>query len=209
MIRIVIVDDHQLLREGLKKLIETRKEMVVIGSYTCAAALFNEFDPQTTDILILDLSLPGLDGMEVLKRIKTECAHIKVLILSMYPEENFAVRALKNGASGYINKGTDSREIIAAIKTIYHGGIHISEKIVNRLAKSLQGSETVMPHELLSDREFQVLQLIGKGVSTAEIGEQLYISENTVRTYRSRILKKMNMSSTADLIKYVVINKLS
>ncbi len=208
MIKVVIIDDHQLIREGIARLISDQKDIELTGSYSCAGDFTESFNPENTDVVILDLSLPDYSGLDLLKEVKKIDKSLPVLILSMHDEKQYAVRALKAGASGYITKGNDSRKILDAIRKIYRDGVYISQGLSEKLARDLQNPGRILPHEELSEREFQILLLIGKGLKTREIGRKLFISENTVRTYRSRILFKMRMKSSADLIYYTIKNEL-
>jgi two-component system invasion response regulator UvrY len=208
MIKVVIIDDHQLIREGLARLISNQKDITITGSFSSVDDYTNKFNPDETDVVILDLSLPDGSGLDILRELKSLSRKLHVLILSMYDEEQYAVRSLKAGASGYITKGNDSKKIIEAVRKIYQDGVYISPEISEKLAKDLSSSGGFLPHENLSEREFQILVLIGKGLSTKAIGKQLFISDNTVRTYRSRIFKKMNFKSTSELIHYTIKHNL-
>ncbi len=204
MIRIVIVDDHELLRDGFKRLINTQTDMQFTAGTASSEELFTIIENEKIDIIVLDISLSGKNGLDVLKDIKIKKPGISVLVLSMHAEEHYALRAIKDGASGYVTKGTDSREILEAIRKISTGGIYVSPSLGEHLARSIGGESIKNPHEKLSDREFQILCLIGEGKSSRNISEALNISENTVRTYRSRIIEKMDLKSTAEMIQYVI-----
>lgn len=208
MIKVAVIDDHQLIREGIARLMNSQDDMELVGSFAEADKFLNTYQSGAVDILILDLSLTDCSGLDILKEIKGIDSKLSVLILSMHDEEQYAVRALKSGASGYITKGSASRNILKAVRKIYTDGIYISSKVSEKLARDLQHSGGLLPHEELSGREYQILLLFGRGFKTAEIAEKLFISDNTVRTYRSRIMKKMCLKSTAELIRYVLENDL-
>ncbi len=208
MIRIVIVDDHELLRDGFKRLITTQKDMQFTAGTASSEELFTIIENEKIDIIVLDISLSGKNGLDVLKDIKIKKPGISVLVLSMHAEEDYALRAIKDGASGYVTKGTNSREILEAIRKISTGGIYVSSSLAEHLARSIGGGSIKNPHEKLSDREFQILCLIGEGKSSRNISEALNISENTVRTYRSRIIEKMELKSTAEMIQYAIQHNL-
>ena len=209
MIKVGIIDDHQLIRDGFEKLILNQRDMVLNGSYSCADDFKKSSNVSEFDIIILDLCLPDCNGLVFLNQIKEMENSPAVLVLSMHAEEEYALIAMKNGASGYISKGTDSRVILDAIRKIHSTGVYISQSTSELLAKSISGSGGIMPHTNLSNRELQILCLIGQGLKTHQIADKLHISENTVRTYRRRILQKMNMESTAGLIHYAVEHNLS
>ena len=208
MIDIVIVDDHALIIEGLQKIIRSISDMSVVGEARNAKQAFEIIKEKNCDVLILDMNLPDRNGLDVLKHVRSIHPDISVLILSMYPEERFAVRALKAGASGYITKERAADELIQAIRKVVSGGKYVSEILAEKIAFDLNSEHEMLPHERLSDREFQVLLMIGEGKMTSEIAESLLLSIHTISTYRSRILEKMNMRSNNELIRYVIQNKL-
>jgi two-component system invasion response regulator UvrY len=160
------------------------------------------------DMLVLDLDLPGKNGLELLKEIKIECPTLPVLILSVYPEEQFAVRALKAGAAGFMSKDTAPEELVKAIRKVLSGGKYINESVAEKLLSGLKSKTDGMPHEALSDREFQILCLFGSGKSVSEIASELSLSVATVSTHRARILEKMCMKTTAELVRYAIENHL-
>ena len=209
MIHIIIIDEHELIREGLSRIISDEQDMVISGSYEHAEDFFQIYNLLNVDVIILDICMSGCEGMEVLKEIKKKDQDSAVLILSMYPEEQSAVQALKNGAAGYITMCTKSKTILKAIRKTYHDGIYLSQSVSEIIANSIRNEGIILPHEKLSSREFQIFRYIGKGDSTTEIALHFCISENTVRTYRRRIMQKMNLDSTAHLIHYAVEHNLS
>ncbi len=208
MIRILIADDHVLIREGFKKLISREADMQVAGEAGNSAEVHEFLRKGECDIIVLDISMPGKSGLDLLKELENNFPRIKVLILSMHPEERFAVRSIKSSASGYLSKTSASDELITAIRRIAGGGRYISESLAENLAKNLSASAKNKPHERLSAREFQVFRLLAKGRLTKQIADELSLSVSTVNTYRRRIFLKLSISSTAELIHYAIKNEL-
>ena len=208
MIRIAITDDHFLIRRGLAKLIEREVDMEMVAEYQNAHDLLRHFDGHHCDVLVLDLSLPDRNGLAVLEQIISLWPKVKVLILTVHSEESYALRALKSGAYGYINKSSASGELIQSIRKIHYGGRYFAESIAEKLALDYFDKSSRAPHEKLTGREFQVFMLIGQGMSVQQISELLTISINTVYTFRRRIFQKMDLQSNAQLIRYALDNKL-
>jgi two-component system, NarL family, invasion response regulator UvrY len=208
MVKILIADDHSLIREGLKKILKTAPEMTVIAEAGDAREVIQNLKNHEIDIVVLDISLPGKNGLDLLKDIKTEYPRLPVLMLSMHPEDRFAVRALKAGASGYVTKETASEELITAIRKVMQGRKHVSAEFAEKLAFKLDDNTDKPVHELLSDREFQVMRLIAAGRTVRQISEELFLSMSTVNTYRARILEKMKIKTDAELIRYAIENQL-
>lgn len=209
MIKILIADDHSVVRQGLKQIIHDETDMQIAGEAENGAEILKLVRAEELNVIILDITLPGgKSGLDLLPEIKTLRPMIKILILSMHAEEQFAIRALKSGASGYITKQSAPTELIRAIRKVQSGGKYISQSIAEQLAFYLSDDANNPLHEKLSDREFQVLRMIATGETLREIGEELNISEKTVATYRVRIMEKMNMTRNAELIRYAVQNKL-
>lgn len=208
MTSVFIVDDHELMREGLKAVLANHPHLKVLGE----AGSFREFTEkirgQTPDVVVLDISLPDRNGLDILKYLKTLHPQVQVLILSMHPEERFAVRAMKAGAAGYINKQTAAQELVKAIDSIQQTGKYISEEVSAQLFREIGKKPRKFPHEGLTDREFEILRLIAVGKSAGQIAEILSLSINTITTYRARILEKMKMKTTADLVRYVLEKEL-
>lgn len=206
MLRVLIADDHTIFREGLKRVLEEHQELRVVGEAEDGWKALREIRKQCYDIVLLDISMPGKDGLEVLKDVRADRIEVPVLILSMYPEEQYALRALKAGASGYLTKESAPEELLEAIRKITQGGKYISSSIAERLADAFvaKGNTSDNPHELLSDREYQVLCMIGAGKTVTEIGEQLSLSVKTIATYRSRILEKTGLKNNSEIIRYVL-----
>jgi DNA-binding NarL/FixJ family response regulator len=208
MLRILIADDHALIREGLKKILKAAQDINVVSEAQNAREVIEEVKKQELDVVILDISLPGKSGLELLKDLKMDYPKLPILILSMHPEDRFAVRALKAGAAGYVTKESAVEELVKAVRKVVQGRKYVSPALAEKLAFDLETDTGKPPHENLSDREYQVMCLIAIGKSVREIASELYLSISTVNTYRGRILEKMNMKTDADLIRYAVQNQL-
>lgn len=208
MIDILIVDDHAIVREGLNTILKFEKNFNVAGMAKNSAEALKFVANKKLDVIILDISLPGRSGLEIIKEVKKIQPAIKILMLSIYPEDRFAIRAFKAGASGYLTKEMAPEMIVEAIRKLSTGGKYITPAIAERLADELNELSEKTPHERLSDREFDVMCLIGLGKSLIEIAEKIGISDRTVSTYRTRIIKKMNLKSNSDIIQYVIDNGL-
>jgi len=208
MIRILIADDHSVVRQGIQQIVSEHPNMVVTaeaasGEEALELARSNEFD-----VAILDIAMPGRGGLDILRDLRAARPDMKVIVLSMYSEEQYAVRILRDGASAYLTKTSAPDELVLAIETVAAGRRYITPSIADRLAGYIEDSTTRPAHELLSDREMQVLVLMGSGKSVREIAEELTLSVKTVSTYRSRLLEKMALASNADLIRYAIHHRL-
>lgn len=208
MIKVIIADDHPIFREGLKKIIAKSNDIVVADEASSGEELLKKVKKDNFDVIILDISMPGISGIEVLKDLQDAKQRRAILILSMHPEEQYAVRALKAGAAGYLTKGSVPDEIIKAIKKVFLGGKYVSPSLAERLAYEVSGDTQQPPHEDLSDREYQVMIMLASGKSTKDIAGELCLSLPTISTYRSRILQKLNLKSNAELIYYAIKNNL-
>jgi len=205
MTRIVIADDHAVVRKGLRQLIVEAEDMTVVGEAATGDELLTVLRTCTTDIVILDLSLGVRSGLDLLKHIKSELPRLPVIILSMHPEDLFAVRALRAGAAGYVEKNSAPEELLKAIRRAARGGTYVSVRIGEKIADDLaRGGATVLPHERLSDRELQVLRLLGSGMSVTAIAHDLNLSVKTVSTHRTRVLAKTGLRNNADIVEYVI-----
>lgn len=204
MIKVLIADDHAVVRSGLKRILAETTDMVVAGEARSGVELLRKVQAQPCDVVLLDLSMPGKDGMETLKEIKQEQPRLPVLILSMYPEDQYAIRALKAGASGYLNKECAAEQLVTAIRKVATGGKYISQPIAEKLPFELERSDERAPHETLSVREFEVMCAIASGKSPREIADDLSLSVKTIGTYRNRILEKMKMKNNAQLTHYAI-----
>jgi DNA-binding NarL/FixJ family response regulator len=208
MIRVLIVDDHQIVREGLKQILSETTDIKVLAEGEKGYDALKQMETNQFDVVVLDISLPDENGLEILKKIKSRSTSTAVLILSIYSEEQYAIRALRAGAAGYLSKESASDELIEAIRKISRGRKYIPPRLAEKLAFELEFDTTRKPHEKLSDREFQVLCLLASGKTVTDISQELFLSDKTVSTYRTRILQKMNMKNNAQLIRYAIQHKL-
>jgi len=208
MIKVFIADDHAVVRSGIKQILSEESDIKVVGEASNTDEIMKHLYDQNWDILILDITMPGQNGLDAIMEIKQRKPDLKILILTMHSEEEVAIRALKTGASGFLNKDSVPGELIKAVKKVYEGGKYISSSIAESIALSFEKSKPNMPHEDLSDREFQIMCLIASGNSLNQIADNLSISVKTVSTYRSRILEKMNMKSNVELTHYAIRHKL-
>lgn len=208
MIKILIVDDHAIIREGLKQILSETPDMIVTGEANNGQEALEKVWENKYDVVLLDISMPGRNGLEILKQIKTDNPAIYILILSVSPEEQYAVRALKAGASGYLTKESTPNELIAAIRKVSNGKKYVSSSLAERLACHLEAKSEDSLHESLSDREYEVMCMIASGKSVKEIAENLFLSVKTISTYRTRILTKMEMKNNAQLTHYAISNRL-
>lgn len=199
MIRIVIADDHELIREGVKKILRGERDMRVVGEAANVGELLALVGQCEADVLVLDINLPGRSGLDALGELRGLQPGLSVVVLSMHPEDRFALRVLKAGAAAYVSKASAADELVAAVRKAASGGRYISPVVADLLARELEA-----PHEKLSARESQILSLIGAGKSTQQIAAELSISVNTVNTYRARILEKLGMRANAELIRYAI-----
>lgn len=208
MIKVFIVDDHSLIREGLKSLLREESDLEIVGEAGNVQDMFTLLNRHKCDVLVLDISMPGTGGLDVLGEVREHFPNTKILMLTMHPEERFAARAFKLGASGYITKESVPRQLISAIRKVVSGSVYVSSHFGETLASNLQGGARENRHELLSDREFQILRLIASGKRVDEIARGLFLSKGTVYTYRSRILEKMELTNDAELTRYALEHKL-
>ncbi|MBN1547032.1 MAG: response regulator transcription factor [Syntrophaceae bacterium] len=204
MIRIMVVDDHAIVREGLKQILSDVGDMAVLAEAGNGQEALDKIRRGTFDVILMDISMPGRSGLEILKDIKSEHPKLPVLILSMHPEEQYAIRALKAGAAGYMNKSSAPDELIGAIRKVSAGRKYVSPSVAEKLALELGSDTEKLPHELLSDREYQVMLMLASGRTVSEIADELCLSVKTISTYRSRIMEKMNLKKNAGLTLYAV-----
>lgn len=208
MIRVLLADDHPIVRAGLREILADTGDITVTGEASNGQEVLARVRGQDFDVAVLDMSMPGRSGIELIKQMKSEKPKLRVLILSMHSEQQYAVRAVKAGASGYLTKDSAADELVAAIRRIAAGGAYISPETAERLAMDAAPRTDAAPHTLLSDREFQVFQLIAAGKSVTEIAQQLSLSVKTVSTHKTRIMQKMQLANQAGLIRYAFENKL-
>lgn len=206
--KIIIVDDHPLIRQGLKLTLESEPEMAVSAAATTAGEALALLRSAECDVLILDINLPDRDGLQVLKEIRTFNSRLPILVLSIHPEGSLAFRALKSGANGYLNKESAPEELVKAVRIVAGGGTYVSSRLAQSVVLEVSGRTLVLPHEKLSDREYQVMCQLASGCSISQIAAKLGCSPNTVSTYRSRILDKMAMRSNAEITQYAVAHQL-
>ena len=209
MINILMVDDHSIVREGLKRIIDDTPRINIIAEASTGEEALELIYKYTYDLVLLDISMPGISGIQTLKEIKKKDKKLPVLVLSMHAEEQYAMRAIKAGASGYLTKDSAANQLVNAIERIYDGRKYISQEVAELLVTDIYYNEDKRPHEYLSDREFEIFKLIIRGQASIKIAKNLNISDKTVSTYRSRILKKMDMRNIADLIHYAIENNIS
>ncbi len=204
MIRILIADDHAIFREGLRQILEDDPGMVVADEASDGREVMDKVSKNDYDLLVLDIAMPGLNGLDTLKLLKSHKPELRVLILSMYPEEQYALRAIKAGASGYITKSSASEELIGAIKKVLKGGRYTSASIAERLLFDFEPEPDRPVHEKLSDREYQIFRMIAMGKTVGEIAGELFLSVKTISTHRVHILEKMKMKNNAELTNYAI-----
>ena len=204
MIRVLLCDDHRIVREGLKQILADTRDIEVAGEAADGPAALAQARILAIDLVLLDIALPVRDGLDVLKALKDELPRLPVLMLSTYPEKQYAARCLRLGAAGYVNKGADPDELTRAIRKAAAGGIYVSAALAENLAAQLTVNTESAPHEALSQREYQVFQLIAAGDSVGRIAERLKLSPNTVSTYRARILEKTGAHNDVGIAMYAV-----
>ncbi len=205
---ILIADEHAIVREGVKQIIKTLPEVNLIDEASDGNIAYTKILSKNYDLVVLDISIPGITGLDLLQRMKNKDIKTNVLILSFYPQEQYAIRAFKLGASGYLSKDSASEELSLAIRKIAAGGKYVSSALAEKILFQDIELDGKLPHEQLSEREFQVMIMLAKGKSLVEIGHEIFISDKTVSTYRMRILEKMGLKNNTDLTIYALKNKL-
>ena len=208
MIRILIADDHRIVRQGLKQILSEESGFTVAGEAANGLEALKQLHEQPFDVLLMDMSMPGRSGIELIKQIKGEHPKLAILVLSMHKEEQYAVRALKAGALGYLTKESAPDQLVTAIRKVAGGGAFISPGVAERLALELGGNHDAALHTLLSDREYQIFRMIVSGITIGGIAGELSLSIKTVSTHKTRILQKMKMTSGAELIHYAIRHQL-
>ncbi len=208
MTKVLLADDHALVRDGLRHILEGTSGFEVVGEAADGPSTISLVRNTPADVLVLDLSMPGRNGVELVKQIKEELPQLRVLVLTMHAEQQYAVRAFKAGASGYLTKESASKELVSALTKISAGGVYVSLSMAERLAQSLNEPAEMQPHQRLSDREFDVFRRIAAGQTITEIANELCVSAKTVSTYKTRILEKMQMPHEAALVRYAIQHKL-
>lgn len=209
MTSVLLADDHTLLREGLKHILQSTSGFEIVGEAQDGPSTIALVRSTPADVLVLDLTMPGArTGIELVKQIKDEIPTLRILVLTMHAEQQYAVRAFKAGASGYLTKESAANELVAAVMKLASGGVYVSVSMAERFAQSLNEPIDALPHQRLSDREFEVFRRLAAGQSISEIANDLCVSTKTVSTYKTRILEKMEMHNEAALVRYAVQHKL-
>ena len=208
MIKIIITDDHPIVRKGLKEILAETKDIFSVDEAGNGWEVLEKVGKTDYDVVVLDLSMPGMSGLEVLKQLKKKKSSIPILVLSRHPEEQYAVRVLKAGADGYLTKESAPNELALAIQKIARGGKYISASLADQLASYIKDESGKKPHERLSDREFQVMSMLASGKTVGEIAREMALSVNTISTYRLRILEKMKWTNNAQIMHYALNEKL-
>jgi DNA-binding NarL/FixJ family response regulator len=209
MTHVLIADDHAIVREGLKRILGGQEGIEIAGEATNGHEVLEHVRRGGFDILLLDLSMPGRSGIELIKQVKEEQPRLRVLVLTMHEEDQYAVRAIRAGASGYLTKESAPGQLVLAIRRLAEGRLYISPSVAEQLALDVQPRTDEAPHKLLSDREFEVFQLLVNGRSISDIAAHLHLSVKTVSTHKTRILQKMSASSVADLVRYAIRHRIA
>jgi DNA-binding NarL/FixJ family response regulator len=202
VIRLLIADDHPIVREGLRRIAADQPGIAVVAEAASADEALARVADTAVDVMLLDVSMPGPGFIEVLQRVRRDHPSVKVLVLSVHPEDQWAVRALRAGAAGYLTKDHSPEQLIEAIRRVYRGGKYVTAALAEKLATGLEAGGSATPHEGLSDREYEVLRALGAGLSVKDVAGRLNLSPKTVSTYRARILEKMQLRTNADLVRY-------
>jgi DNA-binding NarL/FixJ family response regulator len=208
MIRVVIADDHTIVREGLKQLLLAASDLDVVGEARDGQEVLQHVRARDFDVLLLDISMPGKSGMELIKQVKSEKPKVRILVLSMHHEHQYAVRALKAGASGYLTKESASAQLVSAIRKVGAGGAFISTEVAEQLALDAMPQTEGPPHSALSDREYQVFRMLASGTAVSEIAAQLNLSVKTVSTHKARLLEKLGVANQTELVHYALKHRL-
>jgi len=208
MTRILIADDHTIMREGLKQLLANEADLVIVAEARDGHEVLKLIRELDLDVLLLDMSMPGRSGIELIKQVKTEKPRLRLLVLRMYQENQYAVRAIKAGASGYLTKDSAPTQLVSAIRKVAAGGAFITADVAEQLARGAMPDVTGLPHTALSDREYQVFQLLVSGISVSDIADRLNVSVKTVSTHKARLMEKMGIGNQAELIRYALRHRL-
>jgi two-component system invasion response regulator UvrY len=208
VISILIADDHAILRRGLKEILADELDSAILEEAGNAQEVLAQIQNRAWDLVILDITMPGRSGLDILRDLQQLRPKLPVLVLSMHPENQYAKRVLRAGAAGYMNKETAPKELVKAVRKVLAGGRYVSAALAEKLAADLSADAARLPHERLSDREFEVLRMIASGKTASQIAEELHLSVTTVSTYRARILEKMGMTNNAELMRYAIDNRL-
>lgn len=206
--RVLLADDHAIIRDGIRQILEDTEDFLVAGEAANGIEVMQHIRAGGWGLLVLDISMPGRNGIDLIRHVRDESPGLPILILSMHHEEQYAVRALHAGASGYVTKESDSELLLTAMRRVASGGVFVSDKVAEIMARGLHPISEAFPHTLLSDREFQVFEMLAQGQGLTEIAPEFSLSVKTISTHKSRILQKMNLNNMADLIRYALTHKL-
>lgn len=206
--RILLVDDHPVVRQGIKQVLTGAFHPALVGEASSAEEGLNEITNTDWDVMVLDLSLPGTSGLDLLKDLRRQRPKLPVLVLSMHPADQFARRAMNAGASGYLTKDSSPSELVKAVSEVIAGRRYLNPDVMEELADKIEPERGLRPHEALSDREYQILRMIASGITVSQIAQKLTLSVKTISTYRARVLEKMGMKTTAELMHYGIQNRL-
>jgi len=207
-IRLLVADDHAVVRQGIRQILADTLDFEIVREASDGIHVLEKLRDCKVDVVVLDLSMPMMSGLEVIKQVRKEFPAVAILVLSFHSEEQYAVRVMKAGASGYLTKGSDPEELITALRSVARGRKYVTGTLAERLAVEIESGTDKLPHEMLSDREYEVLCLIASGLSIQEIAEKLILSVKTVSTYRTRLVHKMRMHGTAELTRYAIMHGL-
>jgi len=203
-VRVLIADDHAVVRQGIRQILSDAPEVRIVAEASTGAEALELMRESDVDLVILDLSMPGLNGLDVVRQLRHDSPAVRILVLSVHPEEQYAVRVMKAGASGYLTKDSAPEQLISALRYIAGGHKYVTATLAERLATELESGSDKLPHETLSDREYQVMLLLAEGLRVQDIAEKLTLSAKTVSTYRTRLLQKMNMRSSTEIVRYAL-----
>ncbi len=207
-LRVLLADDHAIIRDGLRQILAETEDLAVAGEAANGQEVLTQLRERDWDLLVLDISMPGRSGLDLIRLVKDECPHLPVLILSMHHEEQYAVRALHAGAAGYLTKESDADLLLHAMRRVAAGGVYVSDKVAELMARGLRPVSSELPHKLLSDREYQVFSLLVQGHGLSDIATELSLSVKTISTHKTRILQKMGMSNLSELVRYAISHRL-
>ena len=205
---VLLADDHAIIRDGLRQILADTEDLAVVGEAANGIEVMQKVRERDWNVLVLDISMPGRNGLELIRMVKDERPELPILVFSMHQEEQYAVRALKAGAQGYLTKESDSELLVAAIRRVAGGGVYLSDKVAALMVRGMRPSDKPQAHHLLSDREFQIFNMLVAGRGLTEIGAELSLSVKTISTHKTHILQKMGLAGTADLIRYAIAHKL-
>ena len=209
MINILIADDHAVVRSGLRQFLASTDDMAIVAEASTGAGALAQIESTDCNLLLLDINLPDINGLEVLKRVKRQQPELPVVIFSMFSEDEFALESMRAGAAGYLNKDSPPAQILSALRTVASGARFLSPELAEQLLTGTGTERDKLPHETLSEREMEVMLMMSQGVSLTHIGQKLHLSVKTISTYRSRILEKLQLQSNADITRYVMQHKLA